>query len=62
VAIDLDKISNELEEALERSRMLAEQRKQAQITPLHMLFVLLYAESPLAALLDKSGIAVDALL
>jgi ATP-dependent Clp protease ATP-binding subunit ClpB len=62
VAIDLDKISNELEEALERSRMLAEQRKQAQITPLHMLFVLLDAESPLAAVLDKSGIAVDALL
>jgi ATP-dependent Clp protease ATP-binding subunit ClpB len=62
VAIDLDKISNELEDALERSRMLAEQRKQAQITPLHMLFVLLDAESPLAAVLDKSGIAVDALL
>ena len=62
MAIDLDKISNELEEALERSRMLAEQRKQAQITPLHMLFVLLDAESPLAAVLDKSGIAVDALL
>ncbi len=62
MAIDLDKISNELEDALERSRMLAEQRKQAQITPLHMLFVLLDAESPLAAVLDKSGIAVDALL
>jgi len=62
VAIDLDKISNELEDALERSRMLAEQRGQAQITPLHMLFVLLDAESPLAAHLDKSGIAVAALL
>lgn len=62
MAINLDKISNELEDALERSRMLAEQRGQAQITPLHMLYVLLDAESPLAALLDKSGIAVEALL
>ena len=62
MAINLDKISNELEDALERSRLLAEQRKQAQITPLHMLYVLLDAESPLAAVLDKSGIAVDALL
>ncbi|MBI5083459.1 MAG: AAA family ATPase [Acidobacteria bacterium] len=62
MAIDLDKISNELEDALERSRMLAEQRGQAQITPLHMLFVLLDGESALAASLDKSGIGVGALL
>ena len=62
MAIDLDKISNELEEALERSRVLAEQRQQAQISPLHMLFVLLDNESPLAALLDKSGVAASALL
>ena len=62
MAIDLDKISNELEEALERSRILAEQRQQAQISPLHMLFVLLDNESPLAALLEKSGVAASALL
>lgn len=62
MAIDLDKISNELEEALERSRMLAEQRQQAQIMPLHMLFVLLDGESALAATLDKAGISVSALL
>src|SRR5437763_11102296 len=62
MAIDLDKISNELEQALEQSRLLAEQRQQARITPLHMLFVLLDRESPLAALLDKSGVATSALL
>ena len=62
MAIDLDKISNELEEALERSRILAEQRQQAQISPLHMLFVLLDNESPLAAMLEKSGVAASALL
>ena len=33
MAIDLDKISNELEQALEQSRLLAEQRQQARITP-----------------------------
>ncbi len=62
MAIDLDKISNELEEALERARILAEQRQQAQITPLHMLYVLLDQESPLAAMLEKSGVAAGALL
>lgn len=62
MAIDLDKISDELEDALERSRLLAEQRKQAQITPLHMLYVLLDNESPLAAMLEKSGVASASLL
>ncbi len=62
MAMDLDKISNELEEALERARILAEQRQQAQITPLHMLYVLLDNESPLAAMLEKSGVASSALL
>ncbi len=62
MAIDLDKISNELEEALERARLLAEQRQQAQITPLHMLYVLLDGESALAALLEKSGVAASGLL
>jgi ATP-dependent Clp protease ATP-binding subunit ClpB len=62
MAIDLDKISNELEDALERSRVLAEQRRQAQITPSHMLYVLLDDESSLAAMLEKSGVARAALL
>ena len=62
MAIDLDKISNELETALESARVLAEQRQQAQISPLHMLYVLLDAEGPLAAMLDKSGVAAAGLL
>lgn len=62
MAIDLDKISNELEEALERARILAEQRQQAQITPRHMLFVLLDGDTALAAMLEKSGVAASALL
>ena len=62
MAIDLDKISNELETALERARVLAEQRQQAQISPLHMLYVLLDEEGPLTAMLDKSGVAAAGLL
>ena len=55
MAIDLDKLSGELEDALERARLLAEQRQQAQITPVHMLYVLLDGESALAAGLEKVG-------
>jgi ATP-dependent Clp protease ATP-binding subunit ClpB len=62
MAINLDKISNELEDALERARMLAEQRQQAQISPFHVLYVLLEDESPLAAMLEKAGVATSALL
>jgi ATP-dependent Clp protease ATP-binding subunit ClpB len=61
MAIDLDKLSHELEDALERARLLAEQRQQAQITPVHMLFVLL-DKSPLADMLERSGVACAALL
>ena len=51
MAIDLDKISSELEDALEQARVLAEQRNHSQITPSHMLYVLLDKESSLAAML-----------
>src|SRR5215471_14279469 len=62
MAIDLDKISSELEESLERARVLAEQRQHALITPAHMLYVMLDKESPLAAMLEKSGVACGPLL
>jgi ATP-dependent Clp protease ATP-binding subunit ClpB len=62
MAIDLDKISNELEEALEQARLLAEQRQHGLITPAHMLYVMLDKESPLAAMLEKSGVACVPLL
>jgi ATP-dependent Clp protease ATP-binding subunit ClpB len=62
MAIDLDKISADLEEALERARVLAEQRQHSLITPAHMLYVMLDKESPLAAMLEKSGVACGPLL
>ncbi len=62
MAIDLDKISNELEEALEQARVVAEQRQHSLITPAHMLYVMLDKESPLAAMLEKSGVACKPLL
>ncbi|HLW86636.1 MAG TPA: AAA family ATPase [Candidatus Sulfotelmatobacter sp.] len=62
MAIDLDKISNELEDALEQARLLAEQRQHGLITPVHMLYVMLDKGSPLAAMLEKSGVASVPLL
>jgi len=62
MAIDLDKISSELEDALEQARLLAEQRQHSQITPTHMLYVILDKESPLSAMLEKSGVACGPLL
>ncbi len=62
MAIDLDKLSSDLEDALEQARLLAEQRKQSQITPIHMLYVLLDKESALAAMLEKAGVSVGPLL
>src|SRR3982751_5399582 len=62
MAIDLDKLSNHLEDALERARSLAEQRGQAQIAPVHMLYVLLDGESALAAMLEHAGVACAPLL
>src|SRR5208337_5343643 len=62
MAIDLDKLSSGMEEALERARLLAEQRQQAQITPLHMLYVLLDADSALSSTLERAGMATGALL
>jgi ATP-dependent Clp protease ATP-binding subunit ClpB len=62
MAMDLDKISGELEDALEKARVLAEQHQHSQITPAHMLFVVLDHETPLAGMLAKNGVAVAPLL
>jgi ATP-dependent Clp protease ATP-binding subunit ClpB len=62
VAIDLNKLSEELENALEQARMLAEQHQQAQITPAHLLYVLLDKGSDLSATLERAGVASAALL
>src|SRR5260370_26086598 len=60
--MDLDKISTEMEDALERARLLAERREQGTITPLHMLYVLIDADGALAGILDRAGVARKALL
>ena len=52
MAIDLNKLSDEMEDALERARMLAEQRQQAFISPAHILYVLLDKDTSLAATLE----------
>jgi ATP-dependent Clp protease ATP-binding subunit ClpB len=60
--MDLNKLSDELEDALEQARMLAEQRQQAFISPAHILYVLLDHESSLAATLERSGVTCGSLL
>ena len=62
MGIDLSRLSDELEDALENARLLAERRRQAQIQPVHLLYVLLDHESSLFALLDPNHIAAGALL
>jgi len=62
MAIDIDKISRELEDALERARLLAESRRQPAIAPPHMLFVLLDGASPLSAMLERAGVALPVLV
>jgi ATP-dependent Clp protease ATP-binding subunit ClpB len=51
-----------MEQALEQARLLAAERQQALIQPEHLLYTLLDHESSLFALLERNGIAVDALL
>lgn len=62
MAIDLDKLSSGMEDGLERARLLAEQRQQGQITPLHMLYVLLESDSALSSTLERGGMATSSLL
>jgi ATP-dependent Clp protease ATP-binding subunit ClpA len=60
--IALDKLSPAFEEALDRARLLAEQRKQATIAPDHLLYVLFDEKTPLGARLAKSGISTEQIL
>jgi ATP-dependent Clp protease ATP-binding subunit ClpB len=62
VAINLDKLSTELEDALERARLLAEQRQQPLITPVHLLYVLVDQDGALAAVLERAGATTEAFL
>lgn len=56
MAIDLNKLSEELEDALERARLLAEQQQQALIFPAHMLYALLENGSALSGVLEHAGV------
>jgi len=62
MALNLDKLSGGLEDGLERARLLAEQREQSLIMPVHLLYVLIDADTKLAGLLDRNGVARESLL
>lgn len=62
MGLDLDKLSGELEDGLERARLLAEGRRQLLITPIHMLYALLDDDGPLAGVIDRAGASRKGLL
>ncbi len=63
MALDLSRLSDEMESALEGARLLAEQRRRAQIQPEHLLFVLLDGDrGSLRGALEKQGVALNGLL
>jgi len=62
MAMQLDKLSLDLESALDHARLLADERKQASISPEHLLFVLLDGETAESAYLIRAGVALNPLL
>lgn len=62
MALDLSRLSEELENALENARSLAERRRQAHIQPVHLLYVLLDKESSLFAMLERNRAGAATLL
>ncbi len=63
MALDLSKLSEEMESALAGARLLAEQRRQALIQPEHLLLLLLDGDTgSLRPLLEAKGVAVPPLL
>src|SRR5437016_622619 len=60
--MDLDKLSNQLETALEQAREFAESRRHASITPEHLLTVLCEPGSDLVPLLEQAGLDSGRLL
>ena len=62
MALNLDKLSGNYEDALERARLLAEKRQQSLITPFHLLYVVLETDGPIAAVLEKAGVGCAGLL
>lgn len=62
MAIPLDKLSTDFEDALERARLFAEERKHASIAPEHLLYILLEEETALTAHLGRAGISTTPVL
>jgi len=63
MALDLSKLSDEMESALVGARVLAQERRQALIQPEHLLLLLLDSEqSGLRAKLEAKGVALQPLL
>jgi ATP-dependent Clp protease ATP-binding subunit ClpB len=62
MAIRLDKLSTSFEDALERSRLFAEERKHGVIAPEHLLYVILDSEDAAPAYLGRAGVSVSAAL
>ena len=63
MALDLSKLSDEMESALSGARLLAEQRRQALIQPEHLLLLLLDSDgSSLRTILERKNVALLPLL
>ncbi len=63
MALDLSKLSDEMESALSNARLLAEGRRQALIQPEHLLLLLLDGEgSSLRPMLERKGVVFPPLL
>ena len=58
MVIPLDKLSADLEAALGRARLFAEECEHASIAPDHLLFVLLEEETTVKAYLARAGVSV----
>ncbi len=63
MALDLSRLSDEMESALAGARVLAQERRQALIQPEHLLLLLLESDpSSLRSMLEKKGVVFPPLL
>src|SRR5579875_3342649 len=62
MALDLSKLSDEMESALSGARVLAEERQQALIQPEHLFLLLLDGEGSLRRTVAAKGVELTPLL